>query len=269
MSAKASLPSTRINDSPDDGKLHADLEAGRESSLVPFAQQKVGTHLMPIPLILTSFSTGMLDLATFADFYAFASNQTGNCVVLWLGIFNPSPSHSSLISGVSLASFCGFALVFGQISQRLPNGPRTRWWLFTCNLIQSFLVLIVAILIATGVWRAQDDLRDAAKIVALLGGSGGIQVVNAKLSSVPEIPTAVVTSPWVELLSDRKLFSPHLLAKEVRSRNLRAMHIGALMVGALIAAILRKYTSTAPVIFLAAGLKFVTTCLFCILPGDA
>ncbi|CAD6893314.1 unnamed protein product [Tilletia laevis] len=236
-----------------------------------FLHQRLAIRYLPIPLIVTSIATGLLDVATYADFFAFASNQTGNQIVLFVALFiDISQSASALLSGVSLASFCFFALIFGQLSNRVTtNGPRTRWWLFVCGIIQALMVLVVAILVVTGLWKAEGNRYDAAKILTLLGGSGGIQVVNAKLSSVAEIPTAVVTSPWVELLSDPHLFSPHIFTKEVRSRNLRAMHIGGLMLGSVIGGLIRKYAGSAPIIFLTAGIKILIACMFLVLPGDA
>ncbi|KAE8221450.1 hypothetical protein CF319_g5197 [Tilletia indica] len=277
---KVPIPSLGRHHADDPVRPNGDIKKAREASTSSslerstgpsFFHQKLVIRYLPIPLIITSVATGLLDVATYSDFFAFASNQTGNQVVLFVALFvDLQQSSSALLSGVSLASFCFFALIFGQLSNRVTtNGPRTRWWLFGCGLIQSFMVVIVAILVILGKWQTRGNEYDAARILTLLGGSGGIQVVNAKLSSVPEIPTAVVTSPWVELLSDGNLFSPHLFTEDVRSRNLRVMHIGGLMLGSVIGAVIRKYAGSAPIIFLAAGIKILIACTFLVLPGEA
>ncbi|KAE8271007.1 hypothetical protein A4X09_0g1335 [Tilletia walkeri] len=254
---KVPIPSLGRHHADDPVRPNGDSKKAREASTSSslerstgpsFFHQKLVIRYLPVPLIITSVAV-VLFVALFVDL---------------------QQSASALLSGVSLASFCFFALIFGQLSNRVTtNGPRTRWWLFGCGLIQSFMVVIVAILVILGKWQTRGNEYDAARILTLLGGSGGIQVVNAKLSSVPEIPTAVVTSPWVELLSDGNLFSPHLFTEDVRSRNLRVMHIGGLMLGSVIGAVIRKYAGSAPIIFLAAGIKILIACTFLVLPGEA
>ncbi|KAK0524047.1 hypothetical protein OC834_005678 [Tilletia horrida] len=257
----------------DDKKaLHSNYEDNHPDtsrSAGPFVNQRLPVRWLPIPLIITSVATGMLDVATFADFFAFASNQTGSCIIIFIGAFHEAPNASALLSGVSLGSFCAFAFLFGQLTHHLPrNGPRTRWWLSACGLLQALLVLVAGILIQTGTWQSEGNEADAARILALLAGSGGVQVVNAKMSSVSEVPTAIVTSAWAELLSDPNIFSPHLLTAAVRSRNLRALHIGGLMAGAALGAVIRKYAGSGPVIFTAAGIKILTTFIYFFLPGE-
>jgi uncharacterized membrane protein YoaK (UPF0700 family) len=170
---------------------------------LPF-KHRCFTHLMTdtLPskilvfhLLATAFITGLLDATTFADYGVFTSNQTGNAVLLGVGAIGIS--DVSLIDiGTSLSSFLVTALTCGQIAVRVrPGKGRTRWWALASSFYQSILILTLPILFYR---RAIPlDRQWSWLVILLLASSAGSQVAMAKQFSIPEIPTAMLTSPFV------------------------------------------------------------------------
>lgn len=56
----------------------------------------------------------LLDATTYADFSTFASNQTGNAILLTVAAVG-TRKVLVLLTGVSLGGFLGFAFIFGHI----------------------------------------------------------------------------------------------------------------------------------------------------------
>lgn len=86
-------------------------------------------------------SCSLLDVATYTDFGVFCSYQTGNTLLLFIGLAGgPATEYIAIIQTcVSLASFLIAGFIFGQIVAMLPRGPRTRWWMIFCAFAQGEL----------------------------------------------------------------------------------------------------------------------------------
>lgn len=172
-------------------------------SWLPFRHRALNLYLNdPLPskilvfhLLATGFTTGILDATTYVDYGTFTSNQTGNTVLI--GIRLLGLSDTKLIDpGTSLASFFLSAVIFGQLAIYLdPTQGRTRWWVLSTSMFQAILNLIVPILAYAGVINITQ--KWAWLTILLLASSAGAQVTMAKQFQVPEIPTAMLTSPMV------------------------------------------------------------------------
>jgi uncharacterized membrane protein YoaK (UPF0700 family) len=165
----------------------------------------------------------------------FASNQTGNAILLTLAAANSAPVdlHNT---AASLGGFLLCALVAGLAGNKF--GVRTRGWLLMSNSIQLVLLVLTTILTSQPISVLLPTSKPTQWITLfLLACSAGFQVSLAKTSGVQEIPTAMLTSPFVELLTDKSLYVSWKGGKEgrgcVRSRNRRVAYIACLMGGSL------------------------------------
>ncbi|EKJ72902.1 hypothetical protein FPSE_06948 [Fusarium pseudograminearum CS3096] len=82
--------------------------------------------LLEVQLLLLTFSTGIQDAVSYPDFKCFASNQTGNSVVLAVGLAGHDSSVFNLANvGLSLGMFLAGAIMTGQLANFV--GPRGLW----------------------------------------------------------------------------------------------------------------------------------------------
>ena len=201
----------------------------------PFMRQPIPSTSLILPLYLITLTTGLLDASTFSTFHVFASNQTGNAILLTLAAANSVPVDLHNTAG-SIGGFLLCALVAGLAGNRF--GTRTRGWLLASNSIQLVLLILTTILTSTPhPLLPPNRIQTQWITLFLLASSAGFQVSLAKTSGVQEIPTAMLTSPFVELLTDRSLYVGWRGGKQgngcVRSRNRRVAYIGCLMGGSL------------------------------------
>ena len=181
--------------------------------------------LVEAELLILAFATGMQDATTFPDYHCFASNQTGNTVLLAVGAAGIAGSLFSLHNiGVSLSMFVAGALLLGQIGNFV--GGRRRVWLLVSNAIQTALVFAAAGLQYRGGDVVEPEGGTALAVIALLAFSSGAQVAMARSVKVPEITTAMATAAWVDLLVDERLF-----ASGNRGRNRRALFLLSMLAG--------------------------------------
>lgn len=152
--------------------------------------------------------------------------------------------------GVALGLFLGAGWLTGQLSHII--GPRKRWWLMLCNLIQTGLVFGAA-----GIqyqYGVHESGTTALVVVSLLAFAAGSQVVQSRSLAMTEISTAMATAAWVDLMIDQKLF-----VMKNRPRTRRVAFLIALVAGALVgAAVYRQVGSAAAIMVSAAGKLLVT-----------
>ena len=197
----------------------------------PFFRQTIASDNLLLPLFIVTFTTGLLDASTFSSFNVFASNQTGNAILLTLAAANSAPVelHNT---AASLGGFLLCGLLAGKLGNLL--GTRNRLWLLLSNLVQLVILLTTTILSshALAVLPAQHRASQWITLL-LLASSAGFQVAMAKTSGVQEVPTAMLTSPFIEFATDKSLYKGWRAGKCVKSRNRRAVYISCLMGGSL------------------------------------
>lgn len=133
--------------------------------------------------------------------------------------------------GTGLGVFLVAGWLTGQVGHIV--GPRKRWWLILCNLIQTGLVFA-----ATGIqyrYGVHDHGWTAIVVVALLAFAAGSQVVQSRSLAATEISTAMATAAWVDLMIDQKLF-----VLDNRPRTRRVAFLLALVIGGLVGALIYR-----------------------------
>ncbi|KAH8078334.1 DUF1275 domain protein [Filobasidium floriforme] len=278
--AESSASSHRIDDvgtrtstnptcQPDEepkGTCHPDDSVSHRPH-IPFFRQTIPSDNLLIPLLIVTLTTGLLDASTFSSFNVFASNQTGNAILLTLAAANAAPVelHNT---AASLGGFLFCGLVAGKLGNWMGN--RNRGWLLMSNLVQLVILLLVTILSSPSIHILESTHRASQWItLLLLASSAGFQVAMAKTSGVQEVPTAMLTSPFIEFATDKALYKKWTAGGCVKSRNRRAIYITCLMGGSLIGAYMHRYTGGATsVLILATCLKALTTVQMAVLPGE-
>lgn len=88
----------------------------------------------------------------------------------------------------------------------------------------------------------------------------GVQVASARQSACQELPTAPMTSTYVDLMSDKYLFVGFKHPK-AGPRNRRLAYVLAMVFGGLLGACIHKYGGSWEVVVGTAGLKMVAFAL--------
>ncbi|KAJ9634395.1 hypothetical protein H2204_006220 [Knufia peltigerae] len=207
--------------------------------------------LIETQLLLLTFSTGMQDAISFPDFHCFASNQTGNSVILAVGLAGQGGDLFDIKNvGVSLAVFVSGALVTGQIARIV--GPRLRVWLFVTHLMQTVMGFGAAILQAT--YGPNESGPSALGAISLLAFSSSAQVASMRPFRIQEITTAMATAAWVDLVID-----PKLLAMNNHPRDRRALFLGILIAGSFAGAFAHRRIGSSNTLIIAAAIKLLVT----------
>jgi MFS family permease len=175
-------------------------------------KEEIDSHELVLPLVLVSFVTGVsfspvcntivgyscamqaLDATCYADLATFAANQTGNVIIITVGVAHTAPpGHETRLNAYSLAGYVVSALIAGRLGDFF--GPRRRYWIMFNHFTQVALL-------AVGMGLLYADIVAARSIVMLLifAATSGVQVAQARTSSVPEIPTGE-QSPFPNSLS--------------------------------------------------------------------
>ncbi|KAK1250766.1 hypothetical protein MKX07_005321 [Trichoderma sp. CBMAI-0711] len=236
----------KVTTTPLDTSREGSLYAGQQTpqaakaseknhDLVDYFSQDIRTTLfVELQLLLITFCTGIQDATTFPDYHCFASNQTGNTIFLCLALIIPQ-FNGDMFYTANIGTGLGVFLVAGWLTGQVGHivGPRKRWWLILCNLIQTGLVFA-----ATGIqYRhgVHDHGWSAVVVVALLAFAAGSQVVQSRSLAATEISTAMATAAWVDLMIDQKLF-----VLDNRPRTRRVAFLLALVVGGLVGALIYR-----------------------------
>ncbi|RFU74892.1 duf1275 domain protein [Trichoderma arundinaceum] len=213
--------------------------------------QDVHTSLfVELQLLLITFCTGI------QDYHCFASNQTGNTIFLCLALVIPK-LNGDMFYTANIGTGLGVFLVAGWLTGQLGHvvGPRKRWWLILCNLVQTCLVFgAAAVQYRYGV---HDHGPTAIGVVALLAFAAGSQVVQSRSLAATEISTAMATAAWVDLMIDRKLF-----VMDNRPRTRRISFLIALVVGGLIGAVIYRTAGSEAALAVSGGGKGLATLLY-------
>lgn len=148
-------------------------------------------HIPPKILAMLNYIYRIQDAVTFPDYHCFASNQTGNTVMLALATTVPKLEGSLFITkniAVSLVLFLAGGWLTGQVSHHFVN-KRSRLWLVFCNFLQSVMVFGAAGLQFK--YGVHEKGVEALGVLALLAFASGSQVVQSRSLQMTEISTAV------------------------------------------------------------------------------
>lgn len=215
-------------------------------------------------LLLLSLCAGINDVATFADYGVFTSNQTGNTALLAVGALSltsqpcKQPPDLHLV-GISLGLFIAGALIFGQVGSHF--GSMKRSWLVTSNVFQTILVYIAA---ALRHWYANSNPLSprSLSVIGMLAFAMSGQVSMARTSGVAEIPTVVLTSAYIDSAADKRI-----LVLDNRPRNRRLGFIAFFILGAFVGAIAYRWSGTPLALLLCAIVKTIACLSLLLQPG--
>ncbi|KIW73068.1 hypothetical protein PV04_01215 [Phialophora macrospora] len=207
-------------------------------------------------LLILTFCTGIQDATTFPDYHCFASNQTGNTVMLAMAVLLPEVTGELFVTqniGVALGFFLVAGWVTGQAGHII--GPRSRLWIVFCNLIQTLLVFIAAAI--QYVYGVDLEGGRTMVVIGLLAFAAGSQVVLSRSLAITEISTAMATAAWLDLLVD-----PNLFAANNRPRNRRVSFLAAIIAGAFFGAGIYRSAGSATAVMISGAGKLVVTLMF-------
>ncbi|RSH91573.1 hypothetical protein EHS25_009872 [Saitozyma podzolica] len=192
-----------------------------------------------IPLMIITFSTSAMDVATLQTFGTYTTNQTGNTVFIALSLLSLGrvPLRPAL---VSLIGFLGCGLIMGQTGIRI--GARTIGWLLFSLLVQTVSLLLATVLVCPlGPASFYAGGPNQWVLVLLTAISGGTQIAMASSVGVPELPTGMMTTPYARLISEPNLLNWRI--KDV-ARDRRAVYVLVFWAGAFTGAALERWISS-------------------------
>jgi uncharacterized membrane protein YoaK (UPF0700 family) len=227
-------------------------------------------HATP-PLAAFCFMTGFIDALCFSAIFVWCGFQTGNFAQLALAIarlFEGSPTHRDTTfhkadqqALCSLLSFIAGSLI-GRAGDRI--GSTKRIWLIT----GSFLCTLLTMAAAIAFWKAgQPSIASERAVpawsntltfvgIGLISASLGLQGILAKRLNTQFGTTIVLTTIWVELFCDPRLFS---FKERVVSRDHRVVAALCLFLGAFTSRALLYQLGTAGALGVAVGFRLLIT----------
>lgn len=276
---------------PAHGRADPELGLGLVNEYEPctlhrWAMEDVASMALVPCLVTQALSAGVLDATTYADFATFASNQTGNAIVLTLSAVGAARTLA-LLTGVSFAGFIAGAFIMGHLGNFF--GPRRRAWLLFTTFWQVCLLLICAVFVSPhGPRGTRVGAENEWAVLFLFAHMSGAQVVMARQSSCQgklvflfaffllflfpplssskltkfELPTAPMTSSLVDFVADQYLFRSWGNPK-AQPRNRRIMYMVAMIGGSFFGAILHRWTASWVVIMVTILLKTLSGVLIC------
>jgi uncharacterized membrane protein YoaK (UPF0700 family) len=204
---------------------------------------------LELQLLLLAFATGIQDATSYPDYFCFASNQTGNTVLLAVGVSGLAGDAFSFSNiGVSLSLFIMGSWIAGFFGTLFD--PRRRVWLLVSSFIQTILVWIAVVLQYT--LTIQKTGTAAYLVLSLLAFSSAAQVAMARSLKMTEITTAMATAAFVDVFID-----PDLYKKHNRKRNRRIVFLFTLASGSFAGAYCNKGVNSAFALMISAILKTI------------
>lgn len=225
-----------------------------KATKLEWLNQEIPSRALLRPLYLISFITGFLDPGTYGAFGTFASNQTGNVILLTLVLASASniQIHNTV---ASLLSYLVTGFIFGQIGQHV--GVRRRWWLLASFTFQAAILVITCILESSSSIKFSDR-RSQWIYLILLAASSGPQVAIARNCGNGEVPTAMLSSPMIDLITDKDLLKLAWSQNPaLKPRNTRIVYISSLIGGSLAGAFAFQHSGFLVIVAVSAGVKAV------------
>jgi len=251
-----------------------DVENGSHDSL-PSLWTYLNSDVEPMestgPLAAFCFMTGYLDALSFSAVFVWCGFQTGNFVQLSLAIarlfeapkgFRDTSFHKADQQALcSLVSFYAGAF-FGRIGDKI--GPLKRSWLIAGTFFQTLLTMGAAIALwksgqgSIGDNRGDPSWTNALTFVALafMSASLGVQGHQGKRLNTQFGTTIVLTTIWVELMSDPRLFR---LRQIVITRDHKLLAAIAFFIGGFVSRALLGKIGSPGTLGIAVGIRILIT----------
>ncbi|GAA5963131.1 hypothetical protein JCM8115_001030 [Rhodotorula mucilaginosa] len=273
--SKAEETISRVTPASSTAPLQPVLQQCRRNP-VGFLRSNIDTDATLWQLVLYCFLTGFTTAPTFLACYIWCGFQSGGLVQLSLAVARLfATSDHTFYKGdqQALASLLSFlvGVSIGRIGDHV--GVKKRWWLMTATSMMGLMTLAATLCAhfsgepSIAEYRTEASWQYAKGMAALCFASAalGLQgVVSRRLNS--QFGTAVVlTSTWVELFSDPRLFAPQL----VKSRDHRTLAIFATFLGGMCStAVVYATNSSAVALGITTGLRLVSVLSWLLVPVE-
>jgi len=239
------------------------------SSFWAYLQQDVDPAMCTAPLAAFCFMTGFIDAISFSAVFVWCGFQTGNFVQLALALARlfsgpkATQDHTFHIADqqalTSLLCFNGGAFI-GRWGDHI--GAHKRLWLVIGTMIQTLLTMAAAI----AIWQSGElsvaDVRDNPSwtnplsfvCLGFMSMSLGVQGIQGKRLNTQFTTTIVLTTVWVELMSDPRLFN---LRQKVKTRDHKLIAASSLFIGGFMARALVDRIGAPGTLGIGTGIRFL------------
>ncbi|KAF9235801.1 hypothetical protein BU15DRAFT_50928 [Melanogaster broomeanus] len=241
-----------------------------------FVFEEIDHERAVLPLSAYCFMTGFINSVCFAAIFAWCASQTGNTIQLSTAVgrfLDDVQTDSSFRLADRLAMCSLLTFVTGCYIGRLGDkiGFRTRLWMCFGTFLQVLLTMGAALAswksgVATFADSTTGPLWQTPLSFTCLGfmsASMGLQGVMAKRLNTHFSTTVVLTSIWVELISEPKLFN---LRRLVAERDHKALTIAACFAGGLAGRAVLDEVGAPITLGIAAGLRVLVSILWLFVP---
>ncbi|KAJ7484396.1 hypothetical protein FB451DRAFT_1232359 [Mycena latifolia] len=233
------------------------------------------------PLAAFCFMTGFIDAISFTAIFVWCGFQTGNFAQLALAIARlwevaPSGSghdtHFHIADQQAITSLLSFNVgaFVGRLGDRI--GPHKRTWLVSSTLLQVLLTMAAALTIwksgqgSIAAVRGDPSWTNALTFVGLafMSASLGVQGIVGKRLNTQFTTTIVLTTVWVELVTDPRLFN---LRQKVITRDHKLIAAVALFGGAFVGRAILAQIGAAGALGVGAGVRLLIALAWIVIPG--
>ncbi|RPA85298.1 hypothetical protein BJ508DRAFT_373677 [Ascobolus immersus RN42] len=245
-----------------------------------FLTTLVDTTHADLLLLTATFVSGLIDASAYNAWTVFAAMQTGNTMFLALGASNQPQSkpYGWLKSLVSITSFLtGSFLTYRITHANFTPSPVSRGSLWFNFFMQGLWVVIAASLVESGfvsgststyaasaAVHKEVDFKELVPLV-FLAMQFGAQIATSRILGFGEIPTTVLTSVYTDIATDPKILVGW---RENVKRNRRVGGVVCMLTGGIAGGwISRSNAGLAGALWLAAGLKFIISTTWLLLPN--
>ncbi|KAL1701691.1 hypothetical protein EV121DRAFT_262819 [Schizophyllum commune] len=254
--------------------------ATRVQRLKAYMLQEVDPNESTTPLAAYSFMTGYVDAVAFSAIFVWCGFQTGNFIQLAVaiarlfedGLTGVMDHTFHLPDRQALASLIAFnaGAFIGRIGDSI--GPKKRLWLVLGTLLQTLFLMGAALALwKSGQGSIASDRGDPAwtnvrtyVALVLMSASLGLQGIQAKRLNTQFGTTIVLTTIWVELMSDPKLFS---IRESVRTRDHRLLAAGALFFGGFVSRAILAEVGAGAALGVGTGIRLLVSLSWMFVPG--
>ncbi|CAA7268311.1 unnamed protein product [Cyclocybe aegerita] len=273
----ATMPSSENN------SLHnKDLENSGPKSLMSLRKYlfaDVDPNWTTAPLAMYCFMTGYCNAVCFSAIFVWCGFQTGNFAQLALAVgrlFEGAPGDLTFHKAdqQALCSLLGFnaGAFIGRLGDRV--GPHKRAWLIFGTFIQTLFTMVCAITLwksgQGSIANARDDPAWTNALtfvaVALMSASLGLQGILSKRLNRQFGTTIVLTTIWIELMCDPKLFR---IRQYVVTRDHRLIAAFSLFLGAFIGRAILFELGSAATMGIGVGLRMIITFSWLFVPNKS
>ncbi|SGY76928.1 BQ5605_C005g03530 [Microbotryum silenes-dioicae] len=234
-----------------------------------FLMEELDTEDTMLQVTLYCFLTGFISAICFSATFLWPTFQTGGFVQLSIAVSRlfsgPQPRDlrfetSDKQALTSLLSFLLGVALLGRLGDRL--GAKRRGWVMFATFVQALLLVAAAVCVhfsgdsSVATVREYPSWRSPLGYTALgfASASLGLHAITAKRLNTQYGTSVVLTTIWVELVCDPKLF----VFGGVKSRDHRAMACASIFVGGLCAGALVRTIGSAGTFGIAAGVRAIS-----------